>query len=99
MTDVSWHRIPALNDNYIWLIEDRASARNIVVDPTTSEAVIDFLENHSIELTDILLTHHHRDHIGGVKAFGKNMMHMYTDQEKTNVDYQTWIPNYPRGIR
>lgn len=78
MTDVSWHRIPALNDNYIWLIEDRASARNIVIDPTTSEAVLDFLENRSIELTDILLTHHHRDHIGGVKGLLKQYdAHVY----------------------
>jgi hydroxyacylglutathione hydrolase len=68
MSEASWHRIPVLNDNYIWLVIDSESQRVIAVDPTLPEAVIDFLEKRSITLTDILITHHHHDHIGGVKG-------------------------------
>lgn len=32
--------IPVLNDNYIWLIHDRASGDTVVVDPTVADPVL-----------------------------------------------------------
>ncbi len=59
--------IRAFADNYIWVIESVAApGRAIVVDPGDADPVdADFRSQH-IELTGILLTHHHPDHIGGV---------------------------------
>ena len=68
MSNFAWHRIPALNDNYIWLIEDKSTDVVVVIDPAESKPVIDFLISHNLKLTHILLTHHHYDHIGGVKG-------------------------------
>lgn len=47
-------------------------ARFLVVDPGESQPVIDFAKKHHLKLSDILITHHHHDHIGGVPALAKN---------------------------
>ena len=58
--------VPAFKDNYLWVIHDGKHAA--VVDPGDAAPVIDYLTQHSLELTAILITHHHADHIGGVDA-------------------------------
>lgn len=56
--------IPAFSDNYIWLI--RHENRCLVVDPGEAAPVLARLEALGLELDAILLTHHHKDHVGGV---------------------------------
>jgi hydroxyacylglutathione hydrolase len=56
--------LPAFKDNYIWLIHD--GVRAAVVDPGDAEPVLAALAEHGLQLSAILLTHHHDDHIGGV---------------------------------
>lgn len=58
--------IPAFNDNYLWLIHDHAYAA--IVDPGDAAAVEAALARYQLKLAAILLTHHHADHAGGVKA-------------------------------
>jgi hydroxyacylglutathione hydrolase len=55
----------ALRDNYIyfWIQGDRAA----VVDPGEPEPVRKFLLGCGLTLDSIYLTHHHRDHVGGVE--------------------------------
>ena len=57
--------LPAFTDNYIWLIEENGKAT--VVDPGDAEVVINYLKEKNLELENILITHHHFDHTGGVK--------------------------------
>jgi hydroxyacylglutathione hydrolase len=59
--------IPALRDNYIWLLQGE-SDRVAVVDPGESEPVEQFLQAHGLTLSAILITHHHADHTGGIGA-------------------------------
>ncbi|HEX5738624.1 MAG TPA: hydroxyacylglutathione hydrolase [Hydrogenophaga sp.] len=58
--------LPAFSDNYIWLLHNHERA--LVVDPGESSGVLAWLEDHSIALDTILITHHHPDHTGGVDA-------------------------------
>ena len=58
--------VPAFDDNYLWLIHDDRHAA--VVDPGDAEPILAALRDRGLTLTAILLTHHHRDHIGGVPA-------------------------------
>jgi hydroxyacylglutathione hydrolase len=56
--------IPAFEDNYIWLLHNKRDA--IVIDPGDATPVIDKLEELALNLSAILITHHHSDHIDGV---------------------------------
>jgi hydroxyacylglutathione hydrolase len=60
--------IPALNDNYIWMILHPASAQAVVVDPGDATPVIKILQAQNIQLTGIMITHHHWDHTNGITA-------------------------------
>lgn len=58
--------IPALSDNYIWLLRQDTSQSVCVVDPGEADPVIELLERESLTLDTILITHHHHDHTGGL---------------------------------
>ena len=60
--------LPAFNDNYIWLLQEARSKRCAVVDPGDAAPVMAWLEARpDWTLSDILITHHHFDHVGGVE--------------------------------
>lgn len=61
------HPIPAFTDNYIWALSDSTANRLCVVDPGDADPVIRYVESIGATLTDILITHHHPDHTGGIK--------------------------------
>ena len=56
--------IRAFTDNYIWCVSDDKNA--LVVDPGDAQAVQEFLAREALQLSVILITHHHADHTGGV---------------------------------
>ncbi len=56
-------------ENFVYLIEDRHSARAAVVDPAWEvERVLARAAEHGVRITDVLLTHSHHDHINGIDA-------------------------------
>lgn len=59
--------IPALDDNYIWLLSEPPSTHAAVVDPGDAEPVMETLSAQGLALTAVLVTHHHADHIGGIR--------------------------------
>ena len=65
MAKLDIHRIPALTDNYLWLVREPESGFVAVVDPAEAEPVQAKLDELGWHLTHILNTHHHADHTGG----------------------------------
>ena len=60
--------LPCLADNYAFLLHDPASGATAVVDAPDPSPILLALKARSWQLTDILITHHHWDHIDGVSA-------------------------------
>lgn len=60
--------ISAFNDNYIWLLQQDPQAAVYVVDPGEAQGVLEYIQTHQLTLAGILITHHHHDHTGGIKA-------------------------------
>jgi hydroxyacylglutathione hydrolase len=58
-------QFPALTDNYIYLLHDQQSGETAVIDPSEAEPVLQVLKQKGWQLTYILNTHHHSDHVEG----------------------------------
>lgn len=61
-------RVPALEDNYIWILRNPSSGAVAVVDPGDAAAVMTALKGRELNLTEIVNTHHHWDHTDGNAA-------------------------------
>jgi hydroxyacylglutathione hydrolase len=61
-------RIPALSDNYIWLVHEPDSGETMVVDPAEAEPVLAEAAKRGWSITQIWNTHWHPDHTGGNAA-------------------------------
>nr|XP_014348240.1 PREDICTED: hydroxyacylglutathione hydrolase, mitochondrial isoform X2 [Latimeria chalumnae]XP_014348241.1 PREDICTED: hydroxyacylglutathione hydrolase, mitochondrial isoform X2 [Latimeria chalumnae] len=57
--------LPALTDNYMYLLIDEESKEAAIVDPVEPQKVVDAVKKHGVKLTTVLTTHHHWDHAGG----------------------------------
>ncbi|MDB5808633.1 MAG: Hydroxyacylglutathione hydrolase [Betaproteobacteria bacterium] len=63
MTDLNVYPVRAFQDNYVWTLRQGNNAA--VVDPGEAAPVLAFLHAQKLNLTAILNTHHHADHVGG----------------------------------
>ena len=55
-------------ENFVYLIHDHASNTAAIVDPAWEVGeMLDFADSKDIQITDILLTHSHHDHINGLQ--------------------------------
>ena len=61
-------RIPALSDNYIWLMHDSASGDTVVIDPAVADPVLEGAKARGWRIGQIWNTHWHGDHTGGNAA-------------------------------
>ena len=64
-------QIPALRDNYIYILHERTQGKTTVVDPSLAKPVNDFLSKKNLRLDFIWNTHHHFDHTGGNRELKK----------------------------
>jgi len=65
---VSFEAIPVLRDNYAWVLRPEGSTAVAIVDPGEPGPVLAWLGQHGLRLGAQLVTHHHRDHTGGLAA-------------------------------
>lgn len=63
--------IPILQNNFIFLVENKKDKTALAVDPGTSQELINYLEGAGLSLQALLLTHHHWDHIEGIPGLLK----------------------------
>ncbi|XP_022306808.2 hydroxyacylglutathione hydrolase, mitochondrial-like isoform X1 [Crassostrea virginica] len=65
LSDMKILPIPALSDNYMYLLVDEDTRQCAAVDPVEPEKIIQAIERENCKLTTILTTHHHWDHSNG----------------------------------
>lgn len=63
--------ISAFQDNYIWVLSD-TEGKCVIVDPGEAAPVLRAIAQHQWQPVAILLTHHHADHVGGVRQLKEN---------------------------
>lgn len=56
--------VRAFQDNYIWCLHNQKTV--VAVDPGDAAPLLAFCQEHQLELAGVLITHHHRDHTGGI---------------------------------
>ena len=66
MAKLQYHLFPALSDNYGVLMHCPETGQTASIDAPEAAAVERALAQTGWQLTHILLTHHHHDHVGGV---------------------------------
>lgn len=67
-TELRLHVLPGFQDNYFYILENQSTTHCAVVDPGDGMSIREFIVARGLNLSHILLTHHHRDHTGGVNA-------------------------------
>ena len=65
-------RLPALSDNYIFVLYDPKQKTAATVDPAEAKPVLNLLKDLNAELVAIFNTHHHFDHVGGNRELKKH---------------------------
>lgn len=65
MADLSIKILPALSDNYMYLVICNKTKEAAIVDPVNPETVIEAVKQENVNLKSVLTTHHHWDHAGG----------------------------------
>ncbi|WP_313035406.1 hydroxyacylglutathione hydrolase [Acinetobacter sp.] len=68
------HMIDVKNQlqNYIWLLEHIPTKEVVAIDPTEADLVETFCTEKGLKLSQIWLTHWHKDHTGGVPELLQN---------------------------
>lgn len=66
--------VPALKDNYIWVLTHPNRSEAIVVDPGEAKPILHYLKEKNLRLIGILVTHHHWDHTNGILELLENSL-------------------------
>ncbi|CUX95822.1 Hydroxyacylglutathione hydrolase [Candidatus Gullanella endobia] len=82
--------IPALVDNYIWILYNK-NRQCLIVDPSEAAPVLKVLTDYQLTPVAILLTHHHQDHVDGVARLLQNFQIPIYGPEETRSKGATHI--------
>ncbi len=67
---------PCLSDNYGVLLHDPLSGATAAIDAPEAGAILAALARRGWLLSDILVTHHHKDHVQGIGALRQHVPHV-----------------------
>src|SRR3954469_9270562 len=88
-------RVPALSDNYLWLVQEAESGEPVVIDPAIAEPVLAEAEKRGWRIGQIWNTHWHPDHTGGNAAIKEATGAFVTAPAAEAAR----IPTMDRGVR
>ncbi|MCH8176974.1 MAG: MBL fold metallo-hydrolase [Proteobacteria bacterium] len=75
-------------ENFVYLVEDIGTRRTAVVDPAWEvDTIVDTADKLGLNITDILLTHSHHDHINGIEGI---LSHVDAEVHLLKPEYEFW---------
>ncbi|GJQ71928.1 hypothetical protein Trydic_g3037 [Trypoxylus dichotomus] len=80
--------LPALSDNYMYLIVDENTKQAAIVDPVEPDTVLEAVKEEGVNLTKVLTTHHHWDHAGGNEGLvkkSKNALQVFGGDDRIDA--------------
>ncbi|MCS6798256.1 MAG: hydroxyacylglutathione hydrolase [Myxococcota bacterium] len=104
MNDLRVVVVPALVDNYVYLVIDEARRCAAVVDPSDAEPVLVAASRENVRITEIWVTHHHADHTAGIpdlceRARIERVIGSAYDAERRRISLQNEIARPDRPFR
>lgn len=73
MVDMTVKILPALSDNYMYLIICNKTQHAAIVDPVNPEIVLEAVASANVKLKSVLTTHHHWDHAGNCDFYSVSL--------------------------
>lgn len=86
--------LPALRDNYIYVLGNEANNEVLAIDPGEAAPVLAWCKQSKKTISHILLTHHHPDHVGGVQE----LVQTYNCQVYASDFDKKRLPFVTRGL-
>ena len=86
---------PCLSDNFGYLIHDPVTKATASIDAPEAGPIIKALQREGWTLTDILVTHHHEDHVGGIAE----LKNKYNCNVAAPYDKGAAIPHVDERVR
>ncbi len=90
MNSINIKVIDQLKDNYSFIIYDD-TGKACVIDPAESLPIIKFVNNNSLKIKDIFITHHHKDHTSGVKELINIFPQVNIHSPSSNIENTRFI--------
>ncbi len=87
MSKLEYYQFPYLEDNYGVLVHSADTNETACIDCGVAETYLQALDHKGWQLTDIFVTHHHGDHIGGLQT-----LKAATGARVTGPSYSTRVP-------
>ena len=78
--------VPCLSDNYAYLVIE--NGRAAVVDPSQADPVLRAIDEAKVKLSEIWLTHHHWDHVGGIEPLIEECPIEYVRGSQYDADHE-----------
>ncbi len=90
------YTIPCSFDNYSYLITCTTTGKALVIDPTEAYPILVECGKQGMELTTILCTHHHQDHVAGVEDLLAELPHLFVYGHRLDAKR---IPGMNRAVK
>lgn len=83
MTQTQYRQFACLSDNFGVIVHDPDSGTTVAIDVPEAAPYLDVLNAEGWTLSDILITHHHWDHVGGLAELQKKTGARVVGPERT----------------
>ena len=90
--------VPCLADNYAFLLHDPATGATACIDVPEAAPILAVLDARGWTLGDVILTHHHSDHVDGPPTCWPALPPVSGAQRQTHTACHRWIMPLLRAI-